>query len=212
MTSITLGGNTYNLIPLPTCKGPSDISLGMSDGVAVVPSPFVPSQMQTQAWAGADAWDIQATLPPLTNTQAADWEGFLAELRGQLNVFQMGDPRRKGPLGSASGVPIAAGGNAALSNNLLTTGWTHSIARILLRGDMLQVGYRLHRVCETVNSDSSGNCTIPVWPALREVPASSAPIILHNPVGVFRLSKNRRESQASRERLTTLSFSAIEVR
>lgn len=212
MTSITLGGNTYNLIPLPACKGPSDISLGMSDGVAAVPSPFVPSQMQTQAWAGADAWDMQVTLPPLTNAQAADWEGFLAELRGQLNVFQIGDPRRKSPLGSAPGVPVAAGGNTAFSVSLLTTGWTHSAARILLRGDMLQVGYRLHRVCETVNSDVSGNCTIPVWPALREVPASSAPIILHKPVGVFRLARNRRESQASRDRLTSLSFQAVEAR
>jgi hypothetical protein len=212
MTSITLGTNTYGLVLLPTCVAPSDIAIGMSDAVAVISSPYAPAQVQTQAWPGADAWDLQITLPPLSNANAADWEGFLAELRGALNVFQAGDPRRTKPLGVARGVPVAAAGNTALSTSLLTTGWTPNIQRLLMRGDMLQVGYRLHRVCETVVSDGSGNCTIPVWPVLREVPAGSAPIILKNPIGVFRLAQNRRESNASRQRLTAISFRAAEVR
>ncbi len=212
MTTITLGSNTYNLVTLPTSSAPAQMELGMTDSVAVVQSPYVPSQMQTQQWPGADAWDATITLPPLTAAQAADWEGFLAELRGPLNVFQIGDPRRTHPLGVATGTPTVAAGATLNGLTLPTTGWTVSVTGILLRGDMIQVGYRLYRVCETVNSDSSGNATLAVWPSLREVPAASAAVTLTNPVGAFRLAAGRRASQFSPYRLTTMSFKATEVR
>src|ERR1700728_2507788 len=107
MESITVGGNSYNLVPLPTCIAPSEVTLGMTDSIATVVSPYVPSQIQTQRWPGADWWDIQVMLPPLKDAFAADWEGFLGELQGMLNVFQIGDPRRVSPLGAAQGVPVA---------------------------------------------------------------------------------------------------------
>lgn len=212
MTTITINGVTYNLVALPTCIAPVEVELGMSDAIATTQSPYVPGQFQTQQWPGADLWDMTVTMPPLSDANAADWEGFLAELRGMLNVFQMGDPRRKHPLGPALGVPLCASGNLTSSTNLLTGGWAVSTSRILKRGDMLQVGYRLHRVCETVSSDGSGNCTIPVWPSLREVPTIGDPVILNNPVGLWRLADNRRNSQASKLRFGSLSFRAIEAR
>jgi hypothetical protein len=212
MTSITIPSGTYNLVSLPTSPGPAEITLGMTDAIATVDSPYVPSQSQTQQWPGADGWDAQWTLPPLSDAQAADWEGFLAELRGKLNVFQIGDPRRKHPLGVAGGVPVVGSGNTINSASLVTAGWHASVARILLRGDMLQVGYRLYRVTETVSSDGSGNCTIPVWPVLREAHAGGTSIVLNAPVGLFRLSDNRRQSIASKQRLTSVNFKATEVR
>lgn len=212
MSTITLGGNTYTLVPFPVAPGLSDIAIGMNDAIAVVASPYVPSQVQTQQWPGADAWDLELTVPPLSNAHAADWEGFLAALQGALNVFQAGDPRRQHPLGAARGVPVAAAGNVQNAAQLLTGGWVAGTANQLLRGDLLQVGYRLHRVTAACSSDASGNMTIPVWPVLREVPATGASIVLNNPRGVFRLAQNRRQSQASRTRLTTLSFKAAEVR
>lgn len=212
MTSITIGSNTYNLVPLPTCPGPTEVVLGMSDAVATVASPYVPAQTQTQAWPGADGWDVQWTLPPLTDAQAADWEGFLAELQGKLNVFQLGDPRRLHPLGTGNGTPVTGLGNVVSTNQLTTSGWVPNVARILHRGDMFQVGYRLHRITETVSSDSSGNCTLPIWPSLREIPTIDAPIILNKPVGLFRLADNRRQSIASKMRLGSIDFKAVEVR
>src|ERR1017187_737211 len=131
MLSIVVGANDYNLIPLPVAPGLSDIVLGMNDAVAMTVSPYVPSQLQTQAWPGADGWDATLTVPPLTDAQAADWEGFLSELRGMSNVFRVGDPRRPHPLGIAHGTPTAAAGNTAMSTSLLTTGWTASTNRQL---------------------------------------------------------------------------------
>ena len=212
MTTITIGSITYNLVALPHSIAPVEVEFGMTDAIAVVQSPYAPGQFQTQQWPGADLWDMTVTMPPLSDAIAADWEGFLAELRGMLNVFQMGDPRRKTPLGPALGVPVCSAGNLTSATSLITGGWAPSTARILKRGDMLQVGYRLHKVCENVSSDGSGNCTIPIWPSLREGPPTSTPVILHNPVGLWRLADNRRQSQASKLRLGSLSFRAIEAR
>ena len=211
-STITVGSNTYTLVSLPGWPGPADMVLEMNDAIASVQSPYVPSQIQTQEWVGADGWAGQITMPPLSNDQAADWEGFLAALRGKLNVFQIGDPRRAHPRGQARGVPVTASGNTALSHTLLTTGWTANIARLLLRGDMLQLGYHLYRVTDTVSSDGSGNATIPVWPCLREAPSLAQQVIFSAPVGLWRLAENKRQAQFSKQRLTAVSFKIVEAR
>jgi hypothetical protein len=213
MQWITVGSNSYNLATLPTSPGAADMSLGMNDAVATVQSPYVPAQMQAQAWPGADAWDATVNMPPLTNDQAAEWEGFLASLRGMLNVFQIGDPRRQMPRGNAQGsAPVLAGTNNAMATTITTGGWKLNTFRVLLRGDLFQIGYHLYRVCEQVDADASGNATILIWPSLRESPAAGSPLIISNPLGLWRLADNRREVQFSPMRLTTMSFKLAEVR
>jgi hypothetical protein len=94
----------------------------------------------------------------------------------------------------------------------VTTGWTPSITGQLLAGDYLQIGFHLHQVCEAVNSDSSGNATISIYPSLRDAPASLTAITLVNCVGLFRLKNNTRTWHSDFTGLTQLSFDATEVR
>jgi hypothetical protein len=215
MTTITIGSNSYNLCAIPSSVRFAEIELGMSDAVAQVESPFTLIQ-QVQPWPGADRWDATVTLPPLSRAQAWAWEGFLAELQGRANVFQLGDPRAvDGPLGGAAGTPlVSTSGSANLpaTTQLVTRGWTASTSRLLLRGDEFQIGYRLHRVCEQVNSDSSGDATLTIWPSLRETPADATPLVLNAPQGLFRLAANRRVIHSSPTRLTSISFQCVEVR
>ena len=42
------------------------------------------------------------------------------------------------------------------------------------------MGYRLYRNLDTVNSDSSGNALINIWPPLREVLVDNEPLVLNN--------------------------------
>lgn len=213
MQSITIGPNTYSLASLPATPGAAEMALGMNDSIAIVQSPYVPAQLQAQAWPGADAWDATVTMPPLTNAQAAEWEGFLASLRGQLNVLQLGDPRRQVPLGNAQGsAPVLTGTNNATATTITTSGWKPNTARVLLRGDLFQIGYHLYRVCEQISADSGGLASINIWPSLRESPAAGTALTLSKPVGLWRLADNRREAQFSPMRLTTLSFRLLEVR
>jgi hypothetical protein len=213
-STITLpNGNVYTLIPLPAYPGLSQFSLTMIDSVAVVPSPYVPGQAQTQTWPGADAWAFNFTLPKMNRMNASNWKGFMAELRGMANVFQINpDPASSTPLGKALGAPVTSGTNLTSATSLVTTGWTHSITGQLLPGDYIQIGYHLHEVCEQVNSDSSGNATISIYPSLRDVPANDTPILLFNCVGLFRLKNNSRAWHSDFTGLTQISFDVTEVR
>lgn len=185
----------------------------MNDAVASVTSPFT-RQEQTQTWPGGDFWDATITLPPMIRAKSWPWEGFLAELRGRLNVFQCGDPRAARPLGVAGGAPVVAtsGDNLPMTWALATRGWPVNTPRLLLPADHFQIGYRLHRVCEIVNSDSNGDATLAIWPSLRETPADGTPLVLNSPQGLFRLVSNRRPIQASPARLTTMSLKFVEAK
>jgi hypothetical protein len=136
------------------------------------------------------------------------------ECRGMANAIQIADPLKSTPRGNPLGTPTCPSTpvDAFGSQVLHTVGWTAGKVGLLLPGDYLQVGYRLHRVLDIVNSDSSGNATISVWPSLREAPAASAPIILSNPMGLFRLGTNKRTWSADVTRTSRLSFPITEFR
>lgn len=213
MQTITLGGNSYNLVARPAHPGPASVEIGMNDVVAVVTSPFT-RQEQAQTWPGGDYWDATVTLPPMLAVTAAPWRGFLAELRGRGNVLQIFDPSAMKPGAGAVGAPVVhttGGNNLPMTTTLTTTGWTASMAKVLKRGQQFQVGYRLYMACEDVDADSGGNASVSVWPSLRETPADATAIVLALPQGLFRLSSNRRAVEWSPGRLTTLSFKCVEA-
>jgi hypothetical protein len=226
-TPTNLGGNTYQCVSMPTAPGFAQVEVGMVDAVAVVTSPFVPGQSQTQAWPGADLWTITITLPKLTAAQAAVWRGFIAECRGMSNLFQLGDPFGKVPRGVGSGAPTCASTatvNLASSTSLVTTGWTPNVTGQLKAGDYISLlscpnlgvagvnSYRLHQVCEDVSSDANGDATITIWPSLREAPPPGLPLILSNTTGTFRLAQNQRGWHNDYNRLTSLSLKCVEAR
>ena len=216
-TQITLpNGNVFTLIPLPTSPGVADYSLTRKNSVAYVASPFVPGVNQTFVWPGADCWACQFNLPKMDRFTAAPWMGFISELRGISNVFVFPLPGALStPMGVADGAPVCATTsttNQTSAISLATSGWTPNVFGQLLPGDYINVGARLHVVCEQVNSDSNGNATITIWPSLRESPANGAAIVLTNCGVLLRLAKNDIDSHTDMSGITELSISAIEVR
>lgn len=215
MQTITVGPRQYSLVTMPSSPGAAAIELGWNDLISVEESPYT-KQQQTLQWPGADWWDAKLTLPPMTAATSAAWEGFLAGLRGPLNVFQLGDPRRTSPLGEiGESVPVCdnTGSNVATVTTLGTTGWRPNAARLLLPGDLFQIGYRLHRVCEMVSSSGSGAAQITIWPSLREAPAAGTPLIFNAPKGLFRLAGGRQLLHASPRQATAIgTINCVEVR
>ena len=207
--------NSASIIALPTDPGLKSVEFNISDAVATVTSPFT-GQTQTQTWPGADMWMGTATLPPLLQPQADVWISFLMELRGMANAFQIGDPMRTKPHGSAKGQPVVdmttTGTNFSGATTLYTRGWEASAFGLLIPGDYLQVGYRLHRVLDRVNSDAQGKSQIAIWPSLREVPTDGETIVLNNPQGLFRLASNKRTWSSDYTLLTNISYQFQEFR
>jgi hypothetical protein len=214
INTITLNGNAVSVVALPHDIGSaSSFEASFSDTVATVSSPFT-GQTQAQQWPGADMWTGTVTLPPLTQEQADDWISFLMECRGMANAFQLGDPMKLSPRGNVSGVAVVDGSVAVVAGGqtLFTRGWTASRFRLLLPGDYLQVGFRLHRVLDAVTSDASGKAAISIWPSLREVPTDGQSIVLNKPQGLWRLATNKRTWSSDYTGLTRLSFQIMEYR
>ena len=215
MQQITIGTNTYNLIAMPASPGITQVSISMSDIVAQVANPFT-RQTQTFAWAGGDQWSAQIVMPAMKNQAAAPWKAFLASLQGSLNVLQLGDPDVSAPYGTAEGAPVvdmsATGTNEPMQTTLYTRGWQPSAWRLLLPGDYLQIGYRLHIVIAPVNSDVNGHAPISIWPSLRDTVTDGQQVILAQPKGLFRLGQNERGWHASPAQPTSISLNLVEVR
>jgi hypothetical protein len=210
---ISLGGNSVSVVGLPASPGLQSVDFNFSTPVANVTSVFT-GQVQAQRWPGADTLSGTATLPPLTQAQADQWISALMQMQGMSNAFQLGDPTKAMPAGTPLGTPTADGSVAMVAGGitLYTKGWTASTTNLLLPGDYLQIGYRLHRVLDAVNSDSSGKAAINIWPSLREVPVDGQSVITTNPVGLFRLAKNQNTWSADFTHLTHMSFPFTEYR
>jgi hypothetical protein len=195
---LLITGNTFNganIIGLPSDLVPAvlaarSIEWDRQEVVAANASPFT-GQTQTYDWAQS-WWEGQVSFPPLDRQSYDYWNAFLALCRGQLNVFQMGDPKAqkaKGMVNVNPGTPVVNGANQT-GYSLNARGFPVSINRLFLPGDYIQIGYRLYTVDDVVNSDSAGDAVLPVWPPLRDLPADGTAIVTYNCKGLFRLKNN----------------------
>lgn len=204
--------NGMSVIALPSSPAPKSVQMEMNNVVAAPTSPFTGSTLQTLAWSGGDYWTAQIALPKLRPHEIATWNAFLAECRGRLNAFLLGDSSYKGAQGNPQGVPVVSGAQSPMATILSTKGWTPNSFRLLLPGDYLQVGYRLHRVLDVVNSDSSGHASISIWPSLRDPLTDGQGIVLNNPRSLFRMQDNKQTMLVDETRLGATSFNVVEAR
>lgn len=206
----------YPLTP-PSVFHPQDVTMRMMNLVAESVSPFSGEQ-QEQQW--AQWWEVEVALRPQLRKDYEAVVGFLAALNGKYGTFLFGDHNAAAPQGVATGTPLVSAGNVSGANQIITNGWTHSVAGILAAGDYIQVtglnalGVSVQRIYKNLfsaNSDGSGNATFTIFPTLREVPSTGASIVLANTAGTFRLMENASEWRIARNRVSTISFKAREV-
>jgi|SRR5271166_5056918 len=202
--------NGWNIVAVPPVPAWRQVEYTIDDVIGEAESPFS-LVAQQQDWM-ADQWSLNIALPPMPQDLAAQWIAWLMEMRGKLNVFPVTDPLMTGPAGAAQGTPVSNGVNAARARVLNTRGWNASIQGQLLRGDFLQIGQRLHCVIGSdVDSDSSGNATINIWPAIREATADADPVTLANPAGLFRLADNKRKWSVATTKMFGIQFQVKEA-
>jgi hypothetical protein len=202
--------NGWNIISMPTTpSAPATIDFTATDIVALSVSPFT-GQQQVQDW--QQGWlEASVSMPPLAPLHARAWVAFLKGLRGQANVFQLGDPLGVAPQGSGAGTPVVNGsGQSGFTLNV--RGLTPGASGVLLLDDWLQIGYRLYSVVlSQVDADGSGNATINIYPSLRESPADGTAITLNNTKGLWRLKSNARKWSETTARVYGIQFDCREA-
>lgn len=200
-------------LDLPSFPAPRRISLGKHDTVGSARSPFS-GVRQVQEWLAGKWWTVTVELPPMTAQNGQAWSAWFGALRGISGSFLIGDTANVNPRGVASGAPQVNGAGQT-GFTLATKGWTPSTPLILRSGDKIQIssglGTRYHENLTDVDSDSSGNATLNIWPALRGSPANGQALVTIAPKGLFCLSSNDRMVNIDEQLMYGLTFSAEEV-
>ena len=211
-STITINGSPVTLVELPAYPGIRTVDFTINETSAVSKGVFT-GQTQTHPFPGADWLSGAFSLPQLTQDQADIWIAALMQLRGMRNAFMLGDPLRPRPRGTIHTAPVADGaGNVAMSSSISVRGLEASKYGVLLPGDYVQIGYRLHRVLDRINTDATGKAVIPIFPTLRETVADGTVLNLNNPKGLFRLSQNANKWSSDYTRTSAISVNFTEYR
>ena len=187
-------------------------TLRMSSQNFITTSPFT-FQQQVINHAGR-RWEIDVNLRPMRHSDARIWIAWLAKLDGALNTFTMSDPLGCTPQGSAGGTP-RVNGSSQTGSSLNIDGCTTSTTNWLKAGDYIQLGTgadaRLFMVKDNVNTNSSGQATLSLWPNITTAPANNQSVIVSNPQAAFRLSSNVSTWSANEASIYGINFSGVAV-
>ncbi|MBP3955388.1 hypothetical protein J8F10_08855 [Gemmata sp. G18] len=165
-------------IDMPTSPGISVSRFGLETNTRRFESPETKASQRMVL--GGARWIATYSLPPMKRDKAANWQAFLLKLEGGANTFNAYDPDAVNPRGSAGGAPLVKGAGQT-GNSLLVDGCPASVTGWLLPGDYIGVNGEMKMVTGQVNTNGSGEGTIPFKPRLRNSPADNATVTLTRP-------------------------------
>lgn len=187
-------------LAIPNVSGPAKLTLGRRNVQGVTVAPY-DGATQVQTYQGK-WWEGQITFPIMRRAAANLWRGFFADCDGQAGTFEMGDPARQAPEGSAAATPGAPTVDGTGQANMLLnikTGLVGVRLGYLLPGDLFSYGTgatrRLFMVRRQVDLDIAGKGTIALWPRLRVAPADNEPLDFTAPTGLWRLVSSYDEDE-----------------
>lgn len=128
-----------------------------------------------------DRWLCTLNLPANNQANAAQLEGFLAALRGQVNTVNLSHPVRKAPRGTMRGTLTLAASAAQGADTLSITGGVGQAGTTLLTGDLLGVGGLLLMLAGNATANGSGVITVTLANRLRTAQSSGAAVTWNAP-------------------------------
>jgi hypothetical protein len=182
-------------LSLPTLRV-TQYMIGIDRKIAATESAFT-GQQQILEWPLGALWTLQMSGFVVTRREEMALHAFLDALHDQIGTVLAGPKRCPRPVGTADIVSVTATG-AALSSSLSLAGLGAN--KTLAAGDMIQLGSglsaRLHRIVNPVTASGTGTATVDVEPYLK-TSYSSAPVVLANPRGLFRLASAAQPPQVT---------------
>jgi hypothetical protein len=117
----------------------------------------------------------------------------------------------QGPTSYNPNGPPRVNGAGQTGRDLAVEGLPPSLTGAFLPGDFVQIGTKLFRVLDQVDSDADGQATLTLAPPVRVAPADDAPIIYHSPKGIFRAKSNLTPASVAPPFVQSISFAAREA-
>lgn len=166
-------------------------------------------QIQTQALPGA----FWAASFDYSHARGDDYRAlvlWLERMRGRAGRCRIGHPDHTRPRGTGGGSPVVAGAGQT-GATLAISGGPASVSGWLAQFDMIEADGYLYRVTATVNTDGSGNASVPVHPPLRGSPANAAAVVLTNPAARMMLTAETAGTDFSPGAVRPVIFAVREV-
>ncbi len=121
-----------------------------------------------------------------------DMQAFLLAMNGQANRALMPDHSYHGPRGAIAGSAPVVDGAGQTGFEINITGLLPSITNIFKGADQFSFQnanglFELKFVSADVDSDGSGNATVPIWPEIHHSPPDAGVIYTVSPAGTFML-------------------------
>ena len=203
-------------LALPTSIGVAEITLRARNVVAISESPFTFHQQVFKH--PGERWEASISLPSQRRDLIEPWIGFLLALKGPSGFFLLGDPSGTTPRGTITQFnsnTLVDGQRLAGSTSIPIKGLPNERQNLFVPGDYIQLGASstatLHKVLLPVNSNSSGQAEVEVWPSLRRNLQNNEPVVYNNTKGRFRLVERSQEWSINDQNNFQTSFSAVEV-
>lgn len=155
-------------------------------------------------------WAVDISLPPMKRADAEEWIAFLLQLRGRIGTFKCG-PVGESAMPRGFIVPGATvSSDTASGTGIPITGGPIVAQNALRKGDFIEVDSYLYKVLEDVQTGSSGEATVEVWPNVRGV-SEDDEVIVENPKSLFRLTTDTISYDLDLAMNYGLQFSAMEA-
>jgi hypothetical protein len=131
----------------------------------------------------SEGWRTITALAGGTSTYASILDGIGSRSVGFYQEFSSPSFSRCARVNNTPNGGVAQTGSVIYIQNLPTS--TDDLA---IAGDLCEIGGELKRITRALNSDSSGEGTIHIEPAMRAGTVQNSPVIFSQPVGRFILS------------------------
>lgn len=131
-------------------------------------------------------------------------DNFIAKLEGSAGEFMMWDSTHQ-QLGDWNGVLVVDGANQSGTQLLIRGAVPNEL--IAPEGDRFQANNYLYRLAQDAVADSSGRCTLSIYPQIITVLNDGEPLITDDPMCKMMLQDNNQGLDTTRRRLVISNFS-----
>lgn len=159
-----------------------------------------PAQVNRSAYTGrrkvmADPWHGRWTaeieLAPIVGEAGIlAWRSFLAQLRGQANVFRLRANEKAQPVSINTGIIVSGSGAAAGSTSMFTVNWVSPGMTVAKAGMMITVNDQLCVLTADVVSNEHQGATVQFEPPLRAAAALGTAVEVVNPTALVALASS----------------------
>ena len=140
---------------------------------------------------------------------------YATQLNGRFGTFLLGDPDAKSPLGNALADIHVNGSHSVGAYDITMDGFNASVTNVFKKGDYVQFGSgatsKLHMVVGDVDSNASGEATVPIEPPLKTALSNNATVLYTNTKAVMRMDSNELGWSADRLSHYGITFSCTEA-